>query len=305
LKTSRAAAAALAIVAVCASSRPAAGQAWAPREGEGDVTFVTQMIDHVGRVAGDIRFECCGTTNVALVVDADYGVTDRWSMSFGLPYVFAKYRGEAPAGPAAFLPYPAVDSCHCVHGTLQDFHFGTHYNLIRVRRSFSVMTSAELGAPTHHYDYAGEAVVGFGLTELALGADAGAQLDTVAPGLSVDAHYGFTIVERVLGIGHNRGNARLHAGYTFPNRLGGHVILSGQRTYGGLRFPDDIRPFPERWTEFHRLLRDNYFQVGAGASYTWRDWDLSLYFLRTVSGTNTHDVHVYTASVGRAFRLRR
>jgi hypothetical protein len=297
--------AALAILAVTATARPVAAQAWAPRVREGDVTFVTQMIDHVGRISGDIRFDCCETTNVAIVADVDYGVSDRWSVSASLPYVFAEYRGGPPAGPAAFLPYALVDSCHCVHSAVQDVELGSHYNVAKVRRSFSLMTSATVGIPSHNYDYAGEAVVGFGLKELGLSADAGAQLDFIAPGLSIESHYGYTFVERALGISHNRSNVRLEAGYTFPNRLGGHVILSGQRTYGGLRFPDDIEPFPERYTEFHRLLRDNYFQAGGGVSYALRDWDLSLSFLRTISGTDTHNVHVYSATAGRSFRIRR
>jgi hypothetical protein len=295
----------LAILAVGASPGPAAAQAWAPRAREGNVTFVTQVIDHVGRVLGDVRIDCCGTTNVALVVDADYGVTDRWSISASLPYVFAKYRGGPPDGAAAFLPYPAVDSCHCVHNAVQDFEFGSHYNLLRVRRSFSLMTSMSFGIPSHEYDYVGEAVVGFGLKQLDLSANAGWQLNFIAPGLSVDGHYGYTIVERALGISHNRSNARFDASYTFSNRLGGRVILSGQRTYGGLQFPFDIEPFPGRYSDFHRLLRDNYLQAGAGVSYAWGVWELSLSFLRTVSGTNTHDVHVYTATAGRSFRLRR
>lgn len=297
--------AALTLLTIGTSASPAGAQAWAPLPRQGDVTFVTQMIDHIGRIDGDIRFDCCETTNVAIAVDVDYGLSRRWSVSASLPYVFAKYRGGPPRGPAGFLPYPAVDACHCVHGAFQDLGLGAHYNLVRVRRSFSLMTSAAVGQPTHNYDYAGEAVIGFGLTELGLSADAGQRLDVIAPGLSVDGHYGYTIVERALGISHNRTNARLHAGYVFPAGIGGHLILSWQRTHGGLRFPFDIEPFPERYTEFHRLLQDNYFQAGAGASYTWRDWDVSLSFLKAVSGTNTHNVHVYTATAGRSFRLRR
>ncbi len=301
----RATLAALAFLAVTANARPADAQAWAPRQRQGEVTIVAQTIDHVGRLFPDVRIECCGTTNVALAVDAEYGMSDRWSISASLPYVFAKYRGGRPEGPAAFLPYEAVDSCHCLHGAVQDFEFGSHYNLLKVRRVFSLMTSMAAGIPSHKYDYAGEAVVGFGLKQLELSADAGARLDSIVPGLSVDGHYGYMIVERALGISHNRSNARFDAGYTFPNRLGGHVILSGQDTHGGLRFPVDIEDFPERYKDFHRLLRDNYFQAGAGVSYTWRVWDVSLSFLRTMSGDNTHDVHVYTATAGRSFRLHR
>jgi len=279
-------------------------QAWAPRAGEGEVTFVVQQIDHVGRVFPDVRFECCGTTNVALGVDASYGVTDRLSISIGVPYVFAKYRGGPPDGPAAFLPYPAADACHCLHSSIQDFTLASHYNLLKIHRTFSLMTSMAVGVPSHDYEYVGEAVVGFGLKQLELSADGGANLAFIVPGLSVDGHYGYTLVERALDISHNRTNAQLDTGYTFSNGLGGHFILSHQHTYGGLRFPIDIEPFPERYAEFHRLLRDNYFQAGAGVSYTWSVWAATFSFLRTVSGDNTHDVHVYTVTAGRSFRLR-
>jgi hypothetical protein len=296
---------ALAMLALAASVRPAGAQAWAPRAREGDVTFVTQMLDHTGRIDRDVRFDCCGTTNVTVAVDVNYGLTGRWSISASLPYVFAKYRGGPPSGPAAFLPYPVVDSCHCVHGGFQDVGVGAHYNLLRVRRSFSLMTSMTAGAPTHNYAYAGEAVIGFGLKELGLNADAGQRLDFIVPGLSVDGHYGYTLVERALGISHNRSNTRVHAGYQFPGRVGGHAILSWQRTHGGLGFPADVEPFPERYPEFHRLLNDDYFQAGAGASFAWHDWDMSLSFLKAFSGTNTHAVHVYTVTAGRSFRVFR
>jgi len=295
----------LAIVASVADVRSATAQAWAPRAREGDVTLVTQMIDHIGRINGDIRVDCCETTNVAVVIDVDYGLTRRLSVSASLPYVFAKYRGGPPDGPAYFLPYPEVDSCHCVHSGIQDLAFGAHYNVLKVRRSFSLMTSMTYGKPSHDYEYAGEAVIGFGLTELGLNADAGQRLDFMLPGLSIDGHYGYTLVERALDISHNRSNARFHAGYLFPTRVGAHLLLSWQHTYGGLQFPDSVQPFPERWTEFHRLLQDDYFQAGLGTSYTWHDWDLSLSFVKTVSGTNTHKVHVYTATAGRSFRLSR
>lgn len=295
----------LVIVALIAGGRPAGAQAWGPRAGEGGVTFTTQVIDHIGRIFGDQRFDCCATTNVAIAVDVDYGLTNRWSVSATLPFVFAKYNGAPPPPELPWLPYEEVDSCHCLHGGFQDLGLGVHYNLARVRRSFSLVTSASIGQPTHNYEYAGEAVIGFGLTEFALGADASKRLDFIAPGLSVDGHYGYTIVERALDISHNRSNARLNAGYVFPKRIEGHMILSWQHTYGGLHFPADVQPYPERYSEFHRLLQDNYFQAGAGVSYNWHDWDLSMAFLKTVSGSNTHNVHVYTVSAGHSFRISR
>ena len=302
---------ALTILAIVASTRPAAAQAWAPRAREGEVTFVVQTIDHFGRVFKDVRFECCDTTNVALVVDTSYGLTNRWSISAGLPYVFAKYSGEDPLPPDAppWLTLSPADHCGCLHSSFQDVSFGAHYNLARVRRSFSLMTSVTTGVPSHGYQYIGEAVVGFDLKELGLSADASEQLDFLLPGLSIDGRYAYTFVERALDIRHDRSNFGLDTGYTLPNRLAAHLILSWQRTHGGLSIiPDEIQDHPAApavYTEFHRLLRDNYFHAGAGASYTWREWDLSFSFQRTINGDNTHDVHVYTVEAGRSFRVRR
>lgn len=305
----RAVSAALAVFSIAASARPAAAQAWAPRQREGDVTVVVQTIDHLGRIFKDVRFDCCETTNVAVVVDAHYGLTDRWSFSVGLPYVFAKFWARDPENPPPpdWFTFTPVDECRCLHSSFQDVSFGAHYNLLRVRRSFSLMTSVTTGVPSHAYQYAGEAVVGFGLKELSLSADAGQRFDFILPGLSIDGRYAYTLVEQVLDFSHNRSNVGLDVGYHLPKGVAGHVILSWQRTHGGVRFVDiqDSIAAPAIYTEFHRLLRDNYFQAGAGASYTWRDWDLSFSFLKTISGDNTHDVHVYTVEAGRSFRVRR
>jgi len=299
-------AAPLLVLGLVASARPAAAQAWVPRSGQGSVTLVGQMIDHIGRLLDDgTRIECCGTTNVAVVVGIDYGITERWAISAGLPFVFAKYRGEAPAGGAAFLPYPDADACHCLHAAFQDMQLSTRYNVVRLRRAFWLTPSASYRFPTHPYEYVGEAVVGFGLQELSLGIEAGERLDFVVPGVALEGDYAYTVAERAVGVSHNRSNAHLDGSYTFSNGLAGHLILSGQRTHGGLRFPFDVEPFPERLTEFHRLLRDDYFQLGGGISFPWREWEFEVSALRTVSGTNTHDVHVYTVSAGRSFRLRR
>jgi hypothetical protein len=288
------------------SARAAAGQAWIPRAGQGGVTFATQMIDHVGRLLDNgTRMACCGTTNIAVYVQFDYGLTNRLSISAGIPYIFAKYRGGPPVGPVSFLPYPPADACHCVNSSFQDFGFAAHYNIFRAGHSTSVSTAVSFGTPSHAYEYAAEAAVGFGLNELGVGVDAGQRLDRLVPGLSLDGHYLYSFVEQSLDIHHDRSNVQLEPSFDIGSRWNAQLILSWQRTHGGLRFPVDVEPYPDRYTEFHRLLQDNYFQAGAGVSYRLGEWDLSAAFLRAVSGSNTHDIHVYTFTAGRAFRLRR
>ena len=296
----------LAIALLVAGAGRAAAQAWVPPAHFGSVTFDVQAIDHYGRIDPGQLALCCRTINMGIDVDVDYGITDRFSISTGLPFELTKYH-DAPynVGMAAFLPYLAVDSCRCWHGGFQDVAFTARYNLINVnthaaKGAFVVTPSVSVGVPTHDYEYVGEAVIGFGLKELRLGVDAGQRLDAILPGLAVQGRYSYAVVQRAIGIAHNRSNGAFEGDYLVTRHLSARGILSWQVTHGGLRF-QDVPTFPDRITEFHRLLRDNYLQVGGGASYTWHQWDVSGAYFTTVRGSNTHAVRLYNISVGRSF----
>lgn len=291
-----------ALVALVASARPvAAQQAWGLPAGVGSVTFVSQTIDHVGRLTDDgSRLAVGQFTDVGLDVDVDYAFTDRWSISVGFPYIFTKYRGGVPP---AFLPYLPVDSCQCWHSGWQDVAFTTRYNLINLNRVFVLTPSVSVGVPSHDYDYVGEAVIGRRLKEVRIAADVGQRLDAILPGLSVQGQYSYGVVERVLDIPNNRSNASAEGAFSFTRHLSARGILRWQRTHGGLRFPFEVEGFPDRIVEFHRMLRDNYFQAGGGMSYSWRHWDLSASYLVTASGTNSHDVNVLTVDLGWLFEV--
>jgi hypothetical protein len=293
----------LAFVVLGAAPRPAAAQAAVPAAGHGSVTFAVQMIDHYGRFVDDgTRIDCCGTTNVAINVEVEYALKRRWSFSASLPYVFASYRG--PINPNAKIPQSAVDTCHCVHSSFQDFGFSTRYNLVNIHRQFLFTPSVSFGLPSHHYDYSGEAVIGTDLKDIGLGADIAQRFNAV-PGLLLEGRYTYTIVSSVLDISHNRSNAAFQGTQAITRHLAGYGILSWQETHGGLRFPYDVIPYPERYTDFHRLLQDNYLHLGIGVSAYWQDWDVSASFLTAVRGTNTHEVYVYTLTASRSFRARR
>jgi hypothetical protein len=293
----------LALFALTTGARRASAQAWVTPAHVGEVTFVVQTIDHYGRFLDDgSKFVCCRTTNVGIDIDVDYGVTDRFSISFGIPYVLAKYHGEPyNVGVTAFLPYLAVDSCQCWHGGFQDAEFTARYNLVNVHRAFVLTPSVSVGLPSHDYDYVGEAVIGFGLKEARFGVDVGQRLDTIVFGLSMQASYSYAVVSRVLDISHNRSNGAFEADYFLARHLSVRGLSSWQVTHGGLRFPADVRGFPDRILEFHRLLRDNYLQVGGGLSYFWHEWDVSASYTTAVSGSNSHTVRVISLSAGKRF----
>ena len=110
--------ASLALLWVALLTPPAAAQAWVSPAGEGSVTLVTQMIDHVRRLADDgSAHEVAQFANLGLAVEIEYALTDRWSVSAFLPYIFGKYPWRAASTLFAvpsrgFLPLPS----QCVPG---------------------------------------------------------------------------------------------------------------------------------------------------------------------------------------------
>jgi hypothetical protein len=296
---------ATAAIVLAAGVRPAAGQAWVLPDHTGSITFVVQEIDHVGRMTNDgTRLAVGKAINLGIDLEADYAFTNRFSISTTMPYVISKYTDPNPP-PFDWMPFPTADKCRCWQTAFADFGFTSRYNVVNVDRAFMLTPFVAVGVPSHGYDYVGEAVVGRRLKELRFGADAGQRLDAVLPGLSVQAGYRYTIVGRVLDVPNNRSNGSVEASYALPRGLSTDAIFSWQRTHGGLRFPDEVNvpEIPARLTEFHRMLRDNYLHVGAGLSYSRGAWDVSGSFLVTARGSNSHDIHVFTVTVGRLFEI--
>ncbi len=288
--------------AMAAGVRPAMGQAWVLPERTGAVTFVVQEIDHVGRMRNDGTRAAVGKAiNLGFDVEVDYAFTDRLSVSTTLPYVVAKFTDPNP--PPEGIPFEDVDSCRCWNSDFADFGLTIRYNLINMNRAFMLTSFVSSGLPSHAYDYVGEAVVGRQLKELKVGADAGQRLDWLLTGMSVQAGYRYTIVEQFLDVPNNRSNGYAQAGFVLPRGFSARGVATWQRTHGGLRMPDEVKGFPERLTEYHRMLRDNYLHAGGGVSYSWGPWDVSGSFLLTARGSNSHDVRVFSFTIGRLFEI--
>jgi hypothetical protein len=295
------------------SVRPATAQAWVLPARQGIVTFVMQEIDHVGRMRDDgTRLPNGKAINFAVDVEIDYAFTDRFSISTSVPYIFSKFTDPNPPpcfpdgqGGLVCVPRTEVDACRCWQASFADFGVTGRYNLINHDQAFVLTPSISVGVPSHAYDYVGEAVVGRRLNELRLGADAGQRLDALLTGLSVQAGYRYTIVERVLDVSNNRSNGLAQAAFALSNGFSTRAIVSWQRSHGGLRMPADVidPQHPERLTEFHRMLRDNYLHTGVGVSFSRGSWDVSGSVLVTARGSNSHDVRVFSVTVGRLFEF--
>jgi hypothetical protein len=288
---------------------PADAQAFTLPKGVGSATLAFQYYDDTGRRFTDAsRLSVGQTETVTVLLEADYGVTDRLSATLGLPYIFARYKGDQPPPP---IPYVAADMCHCWHSTFQDFSLGARYRL--GDDPWAVTPLVRYIRPSHDYNYQGEAVVGFDRQELALGLNASLRLAGFLPRASIQAGYTYSFVERFLGIPNNRSNGTVELGYAVTRRFYVRGTGTWQRSHGGLRFgspsgdpfypPGEMSTLdtPERLREFHRLFRNNYWQAGGGLSYSIGSLDVFASFTKYVWGTDTHDGQAYTVGASWYF----
>ena len=300
----------LAVVAFSATARNACSQAWVPPQGVGSVSLTYQTINNTGHRRFDGYLSEAGqSTNIGLYVEGEYALTDRFSVTAGLPYVFSKYTATQP--PPVQIPYPSVDQCHCWHGSWQDFGFTARYNL--VRGTFALTPSVSTGLPSRSYYYAGEAVTGRDLKEVRLAVDVGQRLDVISSRLSVQGRYSYAFVERVIDIPNNRSNAIGEGAFLLTRKLAARALVSWQHTHGGLSvgsptsetlpFPGEVNT-PERLAQHDRLLRDNYWHVGGGVSYSFSRMDLFASYIAFVGGGDTHAGAALTVGMSFPYQLR-
>lgn len=290
----------------------AGAQAWVLPRGEGTVTFTYQGIDNTGhRRTNGFLVPHGWSRDMSLYVEAEYAVTNRFSVAAGLPYIFAKYTDpNPPANPIPFLPQ---DQCRCWQSGWQDSGITARYNIIGGGTAkFALTPSVSFGAPTHDYDFRGEAVLGRNLREERIGVDAARRLDAISSNLVFEGGYSYAFVEKVMGISTNRSNAHLESNYFIWRKLLVRGQVFWQRTHGGLRFgsrtsadlpfPGEVNT-PELLYQHDRLLRDNYWHAGGGLGYSFPGVDVFATYVAFVGGTDTHAGHALTISLVVPFRL--
>jgi hypothetical protein len=284
-------------------------QAWTPGAGLGSVTVVVQNLDYSGhRVTDGTFYPIGGSIHNRIDIEVDYAITDRVSVTAGIPFVFAKYVDANPLPP--FVPFLPVDECRCWQSGWQDFGFTARYNL--VNSGFALTPSVSVGLPSHAYNFRGEAALGERLREVRIAVDAGQRLDAISPRLSVEGRYSYAFVQRVLDLPNNRSNAAIESGFLITRRLAARLQLSWQRVHGGLRLgsPSGI-PFlppgevntPARLSEHDRLLRDNNFRLGGGIAYSLQNLDVFASYVELVRGTDSHGGRAITVGVSWPFEL--
>ncbi len=274
-------------------------QAFTPEQGLWSLTTLFQVVDNTGhRMSDGFMLRDGQSLSTGALADVEYGVTNRFAVTLGLPFIMAKYRGVGPT--PANLP---VDSCRCWHSGLQDFTGTARYRF--GEESFAFTPTIGVTVPSHAYNYQGEAVLGRRLRELRLGGTVAVRPAALA-GTVLSATYAYAVVQKdVVDIPNNRSNATIDIGRSFGDHWSMRVSAGLQRTHGGLRFgsirPGASLPFPgevgfsgPKFQEHDRLLRDNYASVGGGLTYSMDKTDLFAAISVYVSGTDAHDGQAFT-----------
>jgi hypothetical protein len=290
--------AAAVVAALASASSPIFAQAFTLPQGVGAVTFAYQYVDNTGhRLSDGLLVRRGQSVTQSAVFEAEYGITDRFSASFGVPYVWAKYTGALP--PPSGLP---VDACKCWHSGWQDFAVTARYRF--GTETLALTPHVRYVFPSHDYRYQGEAVVGRDLDELQVGASAGARLPGFLSSASFQASYTYAFVEKPVDVDINRSNLFVDLGYAVTRKLYARVGANWQNTPNGLRIgsptgrpffmPGDYRGRPDLFAQRDRVGRVKYWQVGGGLSYDVGPADVFASVSSYVWGRDAHDGEVYT-----------
>jgi hypothetical protein len=303
----RAAAGVASILVAGTLAGEAAAQAWPAPAGTGSVGVTTQIIDNTGhRMTDGFLLEEGKSRNVSIFIDGDFAVTDRLAVSVGLPYVFSRFIG--PQDSPANLP---VDACRCWNSGFQDFSASLRYTILE--GAFALTPVMGIGVPSHSYLYEGEAVVGYGLMELRIGVDAGLRLSGLSERVALTGRYAYVVVEDAANVPNNRSNAYAGASVAASPRFSARGGVSWQRTHGGLRFgsftgvpfpPPGEANTPELFRQHDRLLRDNYWHIGGGVTYSLPRVDVFVSYRQFVGGTDTHAGKAFTFGTSVPFEWR-
>ena len=279
-------------VALAAAPTLARAQAFTPPDGVGAVTLAWQYVDNTGHRLSDGYFSPTGqSVTTSGLVEMEYGVTDRFTATLGIPYVFAKYTGKTPH----VLRLP-VDNCRCWNSAFADFSASVRYRF--GDDAWAVTPVARFGQPSHRYADRGEAIVGRHLTEAQLGVSAGLRLTSVLPQLSLEGGYTYAFVEKVLDeISVNRSNVYAGVGYGVNRRLHLRAAWLWQHTHGGVRPGFGELNTPERRVAGDRIFKVRYMQVAGGLSFNAGPIDLFASYTKYVWGRDAHNGQAFGAGV--------
>ena len=304
LRPSRLALACLWLAGAFAGTAAADNQVSVPGKGRGELTLAVQnlFIDDHTNWLGQHGHPGTITTNT-VYLHLDYGLTDKWAVSVGLPWRSSKFAGVAPHNPGT------LDDDHGqyfmddgnFHGGWQDWSLGVRYAWRT--EPFLITPFLEFGTPARDYTTFAHAAVGTGQWRVEAGVNVGKQFSGRLRNLYFVGGVAYAWMQPVdRRVNHATFTAEL--GWFITPTLSARLNIAKQKTYNGFDFPID---FPNQHDDhffYHdQNLRNDY--VNAGIGFDWQATEKDRFFFnqgRTLHGENTHLVK-YSVTLGysRAF----
>lgn len=303
------------------SSGPAAAQAFVPPAGEGSVTFSYQNLFARGhwdlngdRMEGESGHD--PTQGHAIVMEGEFGLSDRLAISASLPYIRSRYEGTHPHVVLGVGPPQEWDNGE-YHGTFQDFRIGVRYNV--TRRPLAMTPYFEAVIPSHHYPSLAHAAAGKDLRAYIVGGAVGGFLDAFLPRMYFHAVGSYAWAQEVVGIRPNRSRVEGELGYFVTPRLSVRFLETYQFTHQGIDLLS-FTPMTEGVIHGHpeipvvgeyrrnhdRLQRSNYLSLGGGVALALSDsFGVFVDAATMVWGENVHPLRGITVGVNTHFSTRR
>jgi hypothetical protein len=259
---------------------PVLAQAWLPTRGTLDSSVGYTNVLNRKHYLPDGSQADAGTTRIqTMAFKFQYGLSDRWTLSGGLPFVSSKYSGSRP--------HPGHVDDGDPNQTFTDWRLGLHYQL--TEGPIALAPYLQYSAPIKSYPVLGHAAPGRGLEELWAGFFAGRDLDRWLPRSYAQLRYNYAFVEKVVGVAHDRTNIEAELGYRASARWTLRAVLLWQQTHGGIDVP--IPPSDPLFPYHDQLADESFTILGAGTSWAVSS-RASIYLLgmHSVRGRNGHKV---------------
>ena len=272
---------ALASLVVC--SEQSLGQAWVPPKGEGEYSMVFQDLYTTKHTLGDgSRIDAGHVTLLGLVNSVDFGVTDKFAVTFAVPAGMGKYDGRTPH----LLP---IDDGN-YHGSLQDMGIALRYNLVARPMVLTPFVLATF--PMGDYQHFAHSAVGGDAWEVRMGFSVGHHFETHLPNAYFQVQYSYSIAQEFMGIRPNRNRFNGEFGYFLGRRVAVRALALSQVMTMGLDIPKDYpvrTPDNPLWRQHDRISQVDFFTIGGGVSYSLtRRFDIFGSLLTMPWGTNGH-----------------
>lgn len=256
------------------------------RAGHGEVSLTYQYGYSNGGTVFGSHYAPIGRIDAhSLFLNIDYSVTDRLSVSAGIPYFVARYLGPIPHDIHQVDPDAGELDDGRFHGDFQDVLLEARYLVLD--EDWKIEPYTLITIPSHDYPTFSHAAVGQHLFKVELGST----IYYVPPfdDWYVTAWGGRVFVEHPLGHSVDHWKLSLEPGYYLSPDFAVHALLLVKQG-DGLSIPGDFPdPNSELFFEHDRLVRNNYVDVGVGF-----DWllpggrRLSFAALKMIEYEDTH-----------------